>query len=201
LIGTKNFELALSFILVIMIQTSSQENLEGTQFPSQGTVLQGSPLAFSQQRQQPIDGVDSGRMITDHTVIGPHPNLIPVDGSRPPQTTVLEDQKLSLRPIHKYLELAALSLSLLAYALETTLNAAIAIFGIGVGVGLILGDSFRAVVPVAISSVAAASDGGSGSGSGAPTSCSRTAESFQSSSDTFRSQHSNFIGVSSLPAQ
>jgi len=53
-----------------------------------------------------------------------------------------------LRPVHRYLDLVCICLSVLAYLLETTMNAALAIFGIGVGVGLVLGDSFRAAIPM-----------------------------------------------------
>lgn len=53
-----------------------------------------------------------------------------------------------LRPIHKYADLVCIGISVLAYLLETTMNAALAIFGIGVGVGLVLGDSFRATLPL-----------------------------------------------------
>ena len=53
-----------------------------------------------------------------------------------------------LRPVHRYVDLVCISLSVLAYLLETTMNAALAIFGIGVGVGLVLGDSFRAALPL-----------------------------------------------------
>jgi hypothetical protein len=55
---------------------------------------------------------------------------------------------LVLRPVHRYADLVCIALSVLAYLLETTLNAALAIFGIGVGVGLVLGDSFRAALPL-----------------------------------------------------
>jgi hypothetical protein len=55
---------------------------------------------------------------------------------------------LVLRPVHRYADLVCIALSALAYLLETTLNAALAIFGIGVGVGLVLGDSFRAALPL-----------------------------------------------------
>mmetsp|Transcript_26450 Transcript_26450/g.57964 ORF Transcript_26450/g.57964 Transcript_26450/m.57964 type:complete len:246 (+) Transcript_26450:243-980(+) len=53
-----------------------------------------------------------------------------------------------LRPVHKYADLVCIALSVFAYLLETTMNAALAIFGIGVGVGLVLGDSFRAALPL-----------------------------------------------------
>ncbi|VEU35374.1 unnamed protein product [Pseudo-nitzschia multistriata] len=53
-----------------------------------------------------------------------------------------------LRPVHRYADLVCIALSVFAYLLETTLNAALAIFGIGVGVGLVLGDSFRAALPL-----------------------------------------------------
>ena len=45
-------------------------------------------------------------------------------------------------------DLVCIALSVVAYLLETTMNAALAIFGIGVGVGLVLGDSFRAALPL-----------------------------------------------------
>lgn len=53
-----------------------------------------------------------------------------------------------LRPVHRYVDLVCICLSVVAYLLETTMNAALAIFGIGVGVGLVLGDSFRAAIPL-----------------------------------------------------
>ncbi len=52
------------------------------------------------------------------------------------------------RPVRKYLDLVCIAVSVLCYWLETTMNAALAIFGIGVGVGLVLGDSFRAALPL-----------------------------------------------------
>jgi len=73
----------------------------------------------------------------------------------PPQQQQQQQQQqtkdklvLGLRPVHRYADLVCIGLSLLAYLLETTLNAALAIFGIGVGVGLVLGDSFRAALPL-----------------------------------------------------
>eukprot|EP00536_Pseudo-nitzschia_multiseries_P005395 jgi/Psemu1/12487/gm1.12487_g len=67
-----------------------------------------------------------------------------------PATTESLSRKslLVLRPVHKYVDLVCICLSVVAYLLETTMNAALAIFGIGVGVGLVLGDSFRAALPL-----------------------------------------------------
>lgn len=67
-----------------------------------------------------------------------------------PATTTTMSQKslFVLRPVHRYVDLVCIGLSVLAYLLETTMNAALAIFGIGVGVGLVLGDSFRAALPL-----------------------------------------------------
>mmetsp|Transcript_19546 Transcript_19546/g.48682 ORF Transcript_19546/g.48682 Transcript_19546/m.48682 type:complete len:190 (+) Transcript_19546:209-778(+) len=67
----------------------------------------------------------------------------------PATTTSLSRKSLFvLRPVHKYVDLVCICISVLAYLLETTMNAALAIFGIGVGVGLVLGDSFRAALPL-----------------------------------------------------
>jgi hypothetical protein len=68
----------------------------------------------------------------------------------PATTTTMSSQKslFVLRPVHRYVDLVCIGLSVLAYLLETTMNAALAIFGIGVGVGLVLGDSFRAALPL-----------------------------------------------------
>ena len=68
----------------------------------------------------------------------------------PATTTTMSPRKslFILRPVHRYVDLVCISLSVLAYLLETTMNAALAIFGIGVGVGLVLGDSFRAALPM-----------------------------------------------------
>lgn len=63
-------------------------------------------------------------------------------------TTMSQKSLFVLRPVHRYVDLVCISLSVLAYLLETTMNAALAIFGIGVGVGLVLGDSFRATLPL-----------------------------------------------------
>lgn len=67
-----------------------------------------------------------------------------------PATTTSFSRKslFVLRPVHKYVDLVCICISVLAYLLETTMNAALAIFGIGVGVGLVLGDSFRAALPL-----------------------------------------------------
>lgn len=68
----------------------------------------------------------------------------------PATDTSMSSQKpmFVLRPVHKYIDIVCICISVLAYLLETTLNAALAIFGIGVGVGLVLGDSFRATLPL-----------------------------------------------------
>jgi len=63
-------------------------------------------------------------------------------------TTMSQKSLFVLRPIHRYVDLVCIGLSVLAHLLETTMNAALAIFGIGVGVGLVLGDSFRATLPL-----------------------------------------------------
>eukprot|EP00535_Pseudo-nitzschia_heimii_P005333 CAMPEP_0197179190 /NCGR_PEP_ID=MMETSP1423-20130617/4229_1 /TAXON_ID=476441 /ORGANISM="Pseudo-nitzschia heimii, Strain UNC1101" /LENGTH=223 /DNA_ID=CAMNT_0042629071 /DNA_START=201 /DNA_END=872 /DNA_ORIENTATION=+ len=63
-------------------------------------------------------------------------------------TTMSQKSLFVLRPVHRYVDLVCIGLSVLAYLLETTMNAALAIFGIGVGVGLVLGDSFRATLPL-----------------------------------------------------
>ena len=63
-------------------------------------------------------------------------------------TTMSRKALFVLRPVHKYLDLVCIALSVVAYLFETTMNAALAIFGIGVGVGLVLGDSFRAALPL-----------------------------------------------------
>lgn len=63
-------------------------------------------------------------------------------------TTMSRKSLFVLRPVHRYVDLVCIGLSVLAYLLETTMNAALAIFGIGVGVGLVLGDSFRAALPM-----------------------------------------------------
>lgn len=68
----------------------------------------------------------------------------------PATDTSMSSQKpmFVLRPVNKYIDIVCICISVLAYLLETTLNAALAIFGIGVGVGLVLGDSFRATLPL-----------------------------------------------------
>ena len=64
-------------------------------------------------------------------------------------TTMSQKSLFVLRPVvHRYADLVCIGISVLAYLLETTMNAALAIFGIGVGVGLVLGDSFRAALPL-----------------------------------------------------
>jgi hypothetical protein len=74
----------------------------------------------------------------------------------PATTTTMSRKALFvLRPVHRYVDLVCIGLSVLAYLLETTMNAALAIFGIGVGVGLVLGDSFRAALPMLPSAQAA----------------------------------------------
>jgi hypothetical protein len=78
---------------------------------------------------------------------------LPLSQSQQQQQQQQQQQKsasclLVLRPAHRYVDLVCIALSVLAYLLETTLNAALAIFGIGVGVGLVLGDSFRAALPL-----------------------------------------------------
>lgn len=63
-------------------------------------------------------------------------------------TTTSRKALFVFRPVHKYLDLVCIALSVVAYLFETTMNAALAIFGIGVGVGLVLGDSCRAALPL-----------------------------------------------------
>lgn len=63
-------------------------------------------------------------------------------------TTMAQKSLFVLRPVQRYQDLVCIGLSVMAYLLETTMNAALAIFGIGVGVGLVLGDSFRAALPL-----------------------------------------------------
>jgi hypothetical protein len=55
-----------------------------------------------------------------------------------------------LRPVHKHCGLKCIGMSIVVFLLESILNAALAVFGIGVGVGLILGDTLREGIPLAL---------------------------------------------------
>lgn len=97
-----------------------------TEQVDRGQLLQGQ-LQYQQQQAQEVE----------REIVLPATN-----------TTMSQKSLFVLRPVHRYADLVCIGLSVLAYLLETTMNAALAIFGIGVGVGLVLGDSFRAALPL-----------------------------------------------------